>query len=183
MIFLKKLKDYIKHERFEIIREILITIIISAVITFALNYYLSNKQDQRISSREFIYEFSRTFFDVPKYRNLSIALEDNYLYGDEVKYIDRSRFTIGKNIFSEYELDDYLGLLGDIDSFYRDGFISRGLLDRQYAYYMCIAYKSKEVENYRKKLVDQNFSDTMSYSFLDNIAETLDFVSKDCRSL
>src|SRR6185369_14587321 len=140
MTLLKRFKDYWAQERFEILREILLTILISALVAFIFNSYEAKTQDQRVSAREFVNSFSRTFFDNEKYRQLSVALEASYLYGEEPQDINRDQFVIDGKTFNEYQLDDYLGLLGDIYSFYKGGFVSKDLLDRQYAYYVCITY-------------------------------------------
>jgi hypothetical protein len=172
-------------EQFEILKEIILTIVISSLVSFAISSYLNKTQDQRVAARQFINSFSRTFFDTPKYRDLSVALEANYLYPDAVKFkrIDRDRFGLNGKIFTEYQLDDYLSLLGDIYSFYTDGFVSKELLDRQYAYYVCVAYNDKVVKDYRAELLLDGFSKNLNYSYLDDLAGLLGVKNKDCKKL
>jgi len=163
--------NYIKNKKFEIIREIIISVAISAIITGLINSYLDIKMDNRISHRQFINEIGRTFFDNEKYRKVSIAIEEEYLY-------DKRNFLTN---ITEYEIDDYLGLLNDIWLLYKDGFISQELVYRQFAYYFCITYNSDIVDEYRTKLKKEGFSDLMSYSFLEEVANELGLKSEDCK--
>ena len=92
------LQGYIRREKFEIGREVLVSIIVSSLVASGIGFYFNKKVDERIASREFIYNYSRTFVDNPKYRNISIALEKEYLYGN--KFPD-----FREKGYSEYDLD------------------------------------------------------------------------------
>src|SRR4051812_48624434 len=99
-----KIENYIKKEKFEIGREILLSIIISALISSGITFYFNKKMDDRVASREFIYNYSRTFIDNPKYRDVSRALEKDYLYGEQALNAEEKEI-------SEYDLDDYYALI------------------------------------------------------------------------
>ncbi len=173
MKLLVKAKSYLAKEKFEIFREIFISIIFSAIVSAIVTILITSYFDLRNTRRQFIYDFGRTFFDNPKYRKVSIAIEEQYLYGKE----DRI------SSITEYEIDDYLGLISDMWTYYQDGFISKELIDDQYSYYLCITYNSKLIKDYRKKLQQQGFSNIESYGFLDKIAQALTLKGKNCKEL
>lgn len=173
MNFFRKAQLYFKKEKFEIFREIIISILFSVLISGFVTAKITSYFESRKTQRQFTYDFGRTFFDNQKYRNISIALEDEYLYGK----IDKEA------TLSEYDLDDYLGLLSDMQSYYEDGFISKELVSDQYGYYICITYQSKFVRSYREKLKQEGFSDSESYSFLDYLVDDLNIKGKDCKKL
>lgn len=168
------LKNYVKTEKFSILREVVISIIVSALVTTAFSYYSNEKIDNRIAARQFIYEFGRVFLDNPKYRDVSTALEEQYLY-------NKNFLKKNGDKFSDYELDDYLYLIDDIWGFYKEGFISKELLDEQYSYFFCITSNSSEIKKYREKLSDEGFSD--AHDYLDDISSELNLKGKDCRDL
>ncbi len=149
----------------------IITIIISSIASSLTTYYVNRQIDNRVTYRSFIFDFGRVYFDNPKYRDISKALEEQYLYGKEDELAN----------ITDYEIDDYLGLISDIWSFYEDGFITKDLIENQYGYYLCITYKSKFINNYRKKLLTDGFSESESYSFLEDIADELSLKEKNCK--
>lgn len=165
---------YLEQNKFEIGREIIISIIISSLIGGSIAFYFNKKIDERIASRQFIYEYSRTFFDNQKYRNISVALENQYLY--------KERFVTpqGQN-FNDYDIDDFYSLIYDIWSFYKEGFISKKLLNEQYVYYLCVIYNAPETKTYRAKLKTEGFTD--NYNFLDDIAKEFELNNKDCKTI
>lgn len=170
------LNHYVKREKFEILREILISILISTIVSAGTTFYLEKKLDERTSKREFMFNFGRVFMDDSKYRNVRIALEDHYLYGRPVLK------TNGGDI-DDYDLDDYILLLYDMTRYYKEGFISKKVFDDFYAYYFCIAYNGSDVTSYRNKLKSLGFSEAMAYDFLDETAHELGLVGKDCKTL
>lgn len=166
-----KLKSFFIKNKPEKVREALFTIIISVTISSFVTYYINKKLDDRVTHRKFIFDFSRIYFDNPKYRNVSKAIEDQYLYGKEELL----------SSVTDYDLDDYLGLISDMWSYYKDDFISKELIDDQYGYYLCITYNSKFVNDYRKRLLTTGFAEGEDYSFLDIMAEELKLKGKDCK--
>ena len=168
------IKNYVKKEKFEIVREVLISIIISSLVLTIFTFYSNKKIDSRIAERQFIYDFGRTFVDTPKYRDIRVAIEENYLYGKDF---------VNKNAekFSDYDIDDYLYLLYDIWAFHKQSFISKELLDNQYSYFFCITYNSPEIIKYREKLRKEGFDN--AHNFLDELAEEFDLVGRNCREL
>ena len=66
-------------------------------------------------------------------------------------------------------------------TYYKDGFISKELIDDQYGYYLCITINSKFVNDYRKKLLKIGFAEGENYTFLDRMAEELKLKGKDCK--
>ncbi len=172
MSFRKKAKLYLAKEQFEIFREIFVSVIISALITGIVTYQINKKIDNKDSQRKFIYEFSRTFVDNPKYRNISIALEEQLFYGREDRIKD----------ISDYDLDDYLGLLSDIWTFYKEDLISKDMIDSLYSYYFCITSHSKLINEYRDRSRKEGFSEEY-FQFLDEIDEELNLKNNDCKSI
>ncbi len=176
-MFLKQFERYWSHERASIAREILISILISSVISTAFSFYAGKLIDQRVAQRQFIYDYDRTFFDNPKYREVSKAIEEQYLY-------DRGTLLIANGgRFDDYVIDDYLNLLSDIWTMSRAGMVSYGLFDAQFAYYLCITYQNKEIQGYRARLRSLGFSDDNSYNFLDEISPTLGGEQQNCKTL
>ncbi|HBT80950.1 MAG: hypothetical protein UT43_C0029G0009 [Parcubacteria group bacterium GW2011_GWC1_39_29] len=172
----KNIGNYVKRERFEILREIIISVLISTIVSAGAAFYLEKKMDERASKREFIFNFSRVFMDDPKYRSVRIAIEDQYLYGRPVLKSN------GGNI-DDYAMDDYIMLVYDIIQYYKEGFISKEVFDDFYSYYFCITYNSIDIKGYRNKLRIQGFSDAMAYNFLDETAQDLGLKNKDCKAL
>jgi hypothetical protein len=169
--FLKKTNIF--FSRYEILREIVISIIFGAIASVFVNIISTNYSDAKISYRQFIYEFSRTFTDTPKYRNITSALEDQYLYGN----------TKLLTTVSDYDLDDYIGLLNTMWNYYKDGYISKDLINDEYGYYYCIVYKSNFVKNYRNRLKQIGFSYGSSYGFLDEVQKELNPDNLKCEVL
>lgn len=171
MKFLQKIRFYFAKKDVEIVREIFISIVISTLVSSSIAFYFNKRIDERVANRQFIYDFGRVFLDNPKYRNVSAAIEENYVYGKSSSPI------------SEYDLDDYLGLLTDMWTYYKDGFISKELLTDQYIYYLCITYNSQIVTNYRDQLRKNGFSEESNYPFLDEMAEELNLKNVDCKRI
>ncbi len=172
MIIIKSLSSYWKKEQFDIYREIILTIIISAVVSGCLNLYLDSKMDDRISYRQVMYDFEKRFFDNPKYRNISVYIEEDYL-GEKITVPTPT----------DYELDDYLGLLNNIWLFYHDGFVSKELINRQYWYYFCITYNSPLVKKYTGTISNQDFEKESNYVLLlSSVIKDLDLDGKDCKN-
>lgn len=163
-MFKIKLNNFYK----EILREVIIAIIISSLVT----YWFNLKLDSRAASRDFIYDFDRTYFDNPKYRNLSIAIEESSVYGrGQILQSNGGQFT-------DYDMDDYLSLLQDLYVYGEDGLVPYDLINNQFYYYVCVTYVNKEVEGYREKLKREGFSDAGAWGFLDVFAKRLN-ISKD----
>lgn len=175
-------KEYFRKEKNEIIREVLITILLSALVTTLLNFYFDSireRKDQRnTAKKEFIYNFHRTFFDNLKYRDVSTAIEEQFLY-------NRGKILkTNGGPFTEYQLDDYLGLIYDIWTYTSyEGFVATDIIDYQFTYYICITQQNKEILGYRDRLLQMGFTKEQAYSFLDDMAETLNFKNKDCRKI
>jgi len=147
-------------------------LVLATIILTFVSWYSDKATAQENASRQFIYNYSRTFFDNPKYRNISVALESQYLSGN--KSIPRWKF-------SDYEMDDFYNLVSDFWSYYQDNFISKDLLGQQYSYEFCVIYNAQETKDYRGQLVKEGFSD--DYSFLDDIAKEFDLIGANCKTL
>lgn len=168
--FLKKLIEK------PIIKEIVVSIFISALVSSAIAYKFSKQIDQGVANRDYIYNFSRTFFDNPKYRDVSVALEEKYLYNKGPIMLANG----GK--FTDYQVDDYLTHLTELYLFGDEGFISFDLLNYQFGYYVCITYNNQEIQEYIKRLKSIGF--TNPYKTLDYLAEEMDITSKtDCKKI
>jgi hypothetical protein len=174
MSFFAGARKYLGKEKFEISRELLISILISALVIASFTYASDRRIDNRIAARQFVYDYGRTFIDNPKYRDLSVAMEDEYLYGKEFQR------TSGKK-FNDYEVDDYLYLMNDIWSFYKDGFVSKEMLSEQYLYFLCVSVNSPSVQQYRSKLQGEGF--TGSHEFLDEASEEFKLTGTNCRKV
>ncbi len=70
-------------------------------------------------------------------------------------------------------------LLYDMYAFYKEGFISKELVDNQYSYFFCIIYNSPEINKYRTKLRNEEFLN--AHNFLDDIAKEFNLINKDCK--
>ena len=145
----------------------IISIIIPIMVSSFVTFYLNNKLDQKTASREFIYNFSRVFFDNPKYRNISIALENSYLYG-ETPVLEENG-----GQFSDYEIDDYLSLIYDLYAYGEEGLVPYRIIDDQFHYHICITYNNEEIKEYRNRLKREGFSDESAYSYFDDFASKL----------
>lgn len=173
-----KIGEFIKKEKFEIGREVIISIFIAAIVSASVSFYFDRVLDTRTSKRQFFYEFSRTFFDNPQYRNVSIALEEQYLYS-------RGKIlSANGGPFSDYDIDNYLYFLYDLYSFADEDLISYDLVSEQYSYYVCITYNNPEIRGYRDRLLKEGFSDWQAIGYLDDFAKILK-ISKDtnCKAL
>jgi len=177
-LYFEKLKSYLKKEQFSIGRDLLLSIVLTTLVSSALTFYVNRALDTRVSSRQLIYDFSRTFFDNPKYRAMSTAIEESYLYGKGAVLKTNG----GK--FTDYDLDDYLYFLDDLYTYGEEGLVSYNLIYRQFAYYVCLTYNHKEVQAYSQKLRDEGFSTELSNGFLENFARKLGVTDKtNCRTL
>jgi hypothetical protein len=150
-----------------IAKDIIVPILISVVLSSAISYLINIKIDRYAANRDFIFNFSRVFFDNPKYRNLSVALEESYVYQKG------NIFKVNGGSFSDYDVDDYLGLLYDLYAYGEESLVKYGIIDDQFHYYVCIAYQNKEIRDYRKRLSSQGFSKTAAHGFLDDFAAKL----------
>lgn len=173
MNLLKRAKSYLAKEQFEIFREIILSIVISSVISTSFGFYFNKRIDERIAQREFTYEFGKTFSDNTKYRNVRLAIEDQYLHNAT----DRA------TLIDDYDIDDYLGLLSNMWGYYKDGFITEELLKDQYEYYLCITYNSQLTNEFLTRLKKQGFSQESSYPFLEEMAIQLKLKNKNCRDI
>jgi hypothetical protein len=170
------IKKYIRKERFEIVREILISILVSTMISAGITFYFNKSLDKRVSSRQLIYDFSRTFFDNPKYRNISIAIEEQFL--GSKKPILKSN----GGLTSDYELDDYLGFLYGLYSYGKDRLVPYSVIEDQFSYYVCITYHNGEIQDYNGGLADQGFSKPLANGYLDDFAKKLKIENiEDCK--
>jgi hypothetical protein len=151
---------------------------IASIVSASISFYFEKKIDNRTSKRQFFYDFSRTFFDNPNYRKISIALEEQYLYGRGKIFIRNG----GK--FSDYDIDNYLYFLYDLSSFAEQDLISYTLVEEQYAYYVCVTYINPEIQGYRNRMLKQGFSDWQAIGYLESFAKLLG-ISKtsDCKAL
>jgi hypothetical protein len=159
--FIKSLKRFLEKPIF---KEIIVSVFIAAFVSSVISYYFNKKIDRAVANREFIFNFSRTFFDNPKYRNISIAIEEAYL-DDKVKIFKRNG-----GQFSDYDIDDYLSLLYDLYAYGEESLVDYSIIDDQFHYYICITYQNKEIREYRKSLIKQGFSKEGAYGFLDDLA-------------
>lgn len=171
--FFNYLKTFISKP---IVKEIVVSIFISALVSSAIAYKFSKQIDQGVANRDYVYNFSRTFFDNPKYRDISIALEEKYLY-------DRgSTMQANGGKFTDYQIDDYLTHLTELYLFGNEGFISFDLLNYQFGYYICITYNNQEIQGYIKRLKSIGF--TNPYKTLDYLAEKMDITPQtDCKQI
>ncbi len=152
---------------------ILYSIIIPAIVAGFVAYSFDSKIDRNVSSREFLYNFNRTFLDNPKYRNISISLEKSYLKEPQGDYNFRKTFT-------DYEIDDYLSLMSELYLYGEEGYIQYDLIGEQFGYYICITYNSEEIKNYTKELENENFEDP--FEFISNLANKLGiYEGYDCK--
>lgn len=161
-----------------IIKEIFVSIFIAALVSSSVSYFFNRKIDRSAGSREFIFNFGRTFFDNPKYRNISITLEESYLHDKEKIFKENG------GLFSEYEVDDYMGLLYDIYAYGEESLVGYSIIEDQFHYYVCITYQNEEIKNYRKRLIAEGFSEVGAHGFLDDLAERFGIDENyDCKNL
>ena len=161
----KSLKRFLSNPLF---KDIVVSIFIAALVSSAISYFFNKSIDRAAANRDFIYNFSRTFFDNPKYRNISIAIEESYLY-NKGKILKRNG-----GPFSDYDIDDYLSLLYDLYAYGEESLVDYDIIKDQFFYYVCITYQNKEIQEYRKKLKkDEGFSDEIAFGFLDDFAARL----------
>jgi len=161
-----------------VVKEIIISIFIAAVVSSTISYLFSRDLDRRTANRDFVFNFSRIFFDNPKYRDLSTAIEESYLYGST------KVLKVNGGDFSDYDVDDYLSLLYDLYAYGEESFVDYNIIDDQFHYYVCITYQNREIRNYRERLISQGFSDSAAHGFLDEFAERLGIDSSyNCKNL
>ncbi len=159
--------DYLKKEKFVIGKEIIISIVVSALVSSIISFNFDKIVDTRTTKRQLIYEYSRTFSDNPKYRNISTAIEEQYLYS-------RGKiFTINGGDFSDYDIDDYLYFLYDIYALGEEKLIGYTALANQFAYYVCITFNNQEIKEYRERLLKEGFSDELANGFLIDFAKSI----------
>jgi len=164
-----------KKERFGIIKkEVIISIVISSLLSGIISYYVSNSVARKTAHRDFIRDFNERFFDNPKYRNISTAIEEQYLYGRG------NILKINSGPFTDYEVDDYLYLLHDIWAMGNEGLIKKSLLEDNFAYHVCVTYNNREIREYRDRLREEEFAN--AHNFLDDLASEMNVVDKNCRS-
>lgn len=175
-----KLKMRIKKEALGIGKVIFVSIIIPSLVSALVSFYVGETLDTRTSKRQFFYEFSRTFFDNPKYRDISIALEEQYLYGKGKIFASSGK----EGKFRDYDIDDYLGFFYDVYSLADEDLIPYSLVSDQYGYYVCITYKNPEIQAYRERLLKKGFSKNQALGYLEDFANLLDITKNtDCKTL
>src|SRR5687767_6907588 len=131
---------------------IILSVIIPLISGAFGAYYFDSKINQKDAQRNFIYNFNRTFFDNPKYRDISIALEEQYLYGKG------KIFQINGGMFNDYQVDDFLGILHDFYLYGESNLVAYSLIDNEFSYYLCIVYINDEIIDYRERLKKLGFS-------------------------
>jgi len=167
------LKELIKKP---IVKEVVVSIFISALVSSAIAYKFSKQIDQGVANRDYVYNFSRTFFDNPKYRDISVALEEEYLYGKGLIMLANG------GIFTDYQIDDYLTHLTELYLFGDEGFVSFDLLNYQFGYYVCVTYNNQEIKEYIERLKSIGF--TNPYKTLDYLVEEMDITPQtDCKKI
>ena len=170
--FIKTLKEK------PIVKEIVVSIFIAALISSAVSYFFNKSIDRDVANRDFIFNFSRTFFDNPKYRDISIAIEESYLYNKGQIFKENG------GSFSDYDIDDYLSLLYDLYAYGEESLIKYDIIDDQFHYYVCVTYQNKEIRDYRKRLISQGYSDAAAHGFLDDLAKRFGIdESYNCKNL
>jgi len=179
---LKKRINWFKHLNGfldkPIAKYIVIPIFISVVLSSTISYFINTNFERHSANRDFIFNFSRVFFDNPKYRNLSIALEEAYVYKKGII------FKSNGGSFTDYEVDDYLSLLYDLYAYGEESLVKYDIIDDQFHYYVCIAYQNQEIRDYRKRLASKGFSRSASHGFLDDFALKLGINDVcDCKQL
>src|SRR3989344_1374118 len=147
-----------------IVKEIIVSIFIAALVSSTISYFFNKNLDRSVANREFIFNFSRAFFDNPKYRNISVALEESYLY-DKGKV-----FKENGGAFTDYEIDDYLSLLYELYAYGEESLVQYDIIEDQFHYYVCVTYQNKEIRDYRNRLIIQGFSEVGAHGFLDDLA-------------
>jgi len=161
-----------------IVKEIIVSIFIAALVSSTISYFFNKNLDRSVANREFIFNFSRAFFDNPKYRNISVALEESYLY-DKGKV-----FKENGGAFTDYEIDDYLSLLYDLYAYGEESLVQYDIIEDQFHYYVCVTYQNKEIRDYRNRLIIQGFSEVGAHGFLDDLATKFGIDdSYDCKNL
>lgn len=161
-----------------VVKEITVSIFIAALVSSTISYFFSKNIDRSVASRDFIFNFSRTFFDNPKYRNISIAIEESYLYNKGKIFQENG------GPFTGYEIDDYLGLLYDLYTYGEESLVGYSIIENQFYYYVCVTYQNEEIRNYRKKLLAEGFSEVGAHGFLDDLAKKFDINDgRNCKNL
>lgn len=174
-LFFSKIRSFLSGP---IVKEVFISIFIAALVSSSISYFFNRSIDRSAASREFIFNFSRIFFDNPKYRNISIAFEESYLYDKEKIFQENG------GAFTEYEIDDYLSLLYDLYAYGEESLVDYTIIEDQFYYYVCITYQNEEIRNYRKKLIEEGFSEIGAHGFLDDLAKNFGIGDDhDCRNL
>jgi len=174
-IFWYKIKTFLAKP---IVKEIFISIFIAALVSSTISYFFNKNIDRSVANRDFIFNFSRAFFDNPKYRDISIALEESYLYGKGKVFKDNG------GTFTDYEVDNYLSLLYDLYAYGEESLVQYDIIEDQFHYYVCITYQNEEIRDYRKRLRLQGFSEAGAHGFLDDLAERFGINdSYNCKNL
>ena len=169
---------YLKKERLEIGREVVISIFISALVFTGLTHYYDLKIDNRVANRELIYQTSQKFFDNPKYRAISSALEKEYLYNTgEV-------FKRNGGSFTDEAMDDYINFFYDLYSLGEEKLVGYSLIRDQFGYEFCIAFQNKEIIAYKSQLVAMGFSENSANGFMNDLADRLNIsLGTNCRQI
>ena len=161
-----------------IVKEIIVSIFIAALVSSTISYFFSKNIDRSVANRDFIFNFSRAFFDNPKYRNISVALEESYLYNKGKVFKNNG------GAFTDYEVDDYLSLLYDLYAYGEESLVRYDIIEDQFHYYVCVTYQNEEIKNYRNRLKAGGFSEVEAHGFLDDLVERFGIdASYNCKNI
>ncbi len=93
------------------------------------------------ANADFLLKFNRDFFDNEKNNKIIPVIEEN-----------KKLLTYVGGMFTEYDLDDYLGYYELMSWYEKKGIIDFELIDETFGHYISLAWQNNEIKEYIEKL-------------------------------
>jgi hypothetical protein len=140
-----------------------------ATVALAFIAYIQLKALREQANADFLLKFNRDFFNNEVTRKIIPLIEEN-------------RPTLKRNsgIFSEYDLDDYLGYYELMSWYEEKGIIDFDLIDETFGHYISLAWQNKEIKEYIDELRETT-KDQRYYKPFENLANRIIEIEKGFR--
>jgi hypothetical protein len=140
-----------------------------ATVALAFIAYIQLKALREQANADFLLKFNRDFFNNEVTRKIIPLIEEN-----------RPILKRNSGIFSEYDLDDYLGYYELMSWYEEKGIIDFDLIDETFGHYISLAWQNKEIKEYIDELRETT-KDQRYYKPFENLANRIIEIEKGFR--
>jgi hypothetical protein len=140
-----------------------------ATVALAFIAYIQLKALREQANADFLLKFNRDFFNNEVTRKIIPLIEEN-----------RPILKRNSGIFSEYDLDDYLGYYELMSWYEEKGIIDFDLIDETFGHYISLAWQNKEIKEYIDELRETT-KDQRYYKPFETLANRIIEIEKGFR--